>query len=438
MRRELRIRLVAACLLVLLALLGVQFATADPGANDVRSTDSNYTGDTLVTVQGYGWGQDDGNAFIVTPDGEIVWKYDPPNARVFDAEVLDDGTILVSLAHPLPASDCPESQLDVRPGRCVQNRVLELDPARNNTVVWEYSWYDEFIEHHEVHDADRLANGSTAIADMGNDRAFVVDESGDVVWQWNATEHLGPGSSFRERYGGPSRTGPESDWTHMNDIDRLDNGNFQLSIRNFDVVIEVDPETNDIVGVVGRPSAGTNDDVLFDRQHNPHRIETSDTLLVADSENDRVVEIDGDGDVVWSFGGSDILQWPRDADRLPNGHTLVTDTLGNRIVEVDEDGTIVWEYVVREDGRRGFPYEADRIGVSEEPDEAPPGWRLTGRVADSSGVTAQLQRYEAELLTFLPLWIGRFELLLVGTAVLVVSVGLVDAAVLGVRRLGGE
>jgi hypothetical protein len=38
----------------------------------------------------------------------------------------------------------------------------------------------------------------------------------------------------------------------MNDIDQLPNGNSQLSIRNFDVIVEVNPETNRIVDVIGQ------------------------------------------------------------------------------------------------------------------------------------------------------------------------------------------
>ena len=37
------------------------------------------------------------------------------------------------------------------------------------------------MENHEVHDADRLPGGGTAIADVGNDRAFVVNQSGKIV-----------------------------------------------------------------------------------------------------------------------------------------------------------------------------------------------------------------------------------------------------------------
>lgn len=324
-------------------------------------------GNTLITVQTYDWfGSNSGEALIVAPDGRRVWTYDPPDSRVFDAEVTDNDTVLTSFATAVTGEDCPAAYRSDVEQDCVHNRVVELDPT-SNTVVWEYDWYDAFIQHHEVHDADRLENGQTAIIDMGNDRAFTVDRDGEITWSWHATDYLGAGSDFREQYGGPEQESPESDWTHMNDIDQLPNGNFQLSIRNFDTVLVVDPRTNDIVDVVGGPG----DDSLLNRQHNPQRLDAK-TMLIADSENNRVVGIDTDTEEIqWLYDGpTDLgLQWPRDADRLPNGNTLITDSRNFRVLEVDPEGQVVWRHSLRD--RRAIVYDTDRIGVPEESTAGP-------------------------------------------------------------------
>ncbi|RRJ30335.1 aryl-sulfate sulfotransferase [Halocatena pleomorpha] len=319
-------------------------------------------GNTLITIQTHDWfGSNSGAARIVAPNGTTVWTYDQPNSRVFDGEVTDNDTVLMSVATEVTGDDCPEAYRSGAEESCVHNRVVELDPA-DNTVVWEYDWYDAFIAHHEVHDADRLDDGQTAIIDMGNSRAFTVDQDGDITWSWNATDHLSAGSAFQEQYGGPPQEHPEADWTHMNDIDKRPNGNFQLSIRNFDAVLEVDPRTNDIVDVIGKP--GNTD--LLNQQHNPQRLD-NDTMLVADSENNRVIELDTDTEEIhWLYDGPADrgLQWPRDADRLPNGNTLVTDSRNFRVLEINPNGTIVWRYSLRDS--RGIVYEADRLGVPEE------------------------------------------------------------------------
>jgi len=61
------------------------------------------------------------------------------------------------------------------------------------------------------------------------------------------------------------------------------------------------------------------------------------------------------------------LTWPRDADRLPNGHTLITDTKGGRVVEIDEQGEVVWN-LTREGHSRGefAAYEAERLNTGDE------------------------------------------------------------------------
>jgi len=412
-------RLVVPLVVLLLAgsLLGAQAvshsapvgATLPADAEDARP----YPGDTLIGVQAKGWfGNDNGTAIVVNPDGETVWEYDPPDSRVFDVEALENGNVLASVA-TVETEDCPDR---VAGGdRCVHNRVVELDYP-NTTVVWSYEWWDVYPEHHEVHDADRLATGETAIVDMGNNRAFTVDREGRITWQWNATEHLSEGTPFFEEYvpdGSAEefrKGGPETDWTHMNDVDRLESGNYQLSIRNFDVVIEVDPETNEIVDVIGAPTRHR----TMNEQHNPMRIESDGTLLVADSENDRVVEVDTETEeIVWRYDGTgsgELLQWPRDADRLPNGNTLVTDSRNFRVLEVGPNGSVVWRYEMK--AERGIVYEADRLGVEEEPDGVPSGRDLTGRSsAGLLGSTLATVEGWMGFVPFLPVWVGVPELL---------------------------
>ncbi len=427
---ERRRRVALAVVVVLsVALLGLQAATAggtvgpegptaDPGSHPAPA--DGERGRTLISVQSFGGFGNNGRAMIVDADNNVVWQFDPPDTRVFDAEVVDGGNILVSTAKKVPAADCPAEHLerDRFDDHCVRNRVLELEYP-SNAVVWNYSWYDETIHWHEVHDADRLANGETAIIDMGNNRAFTVAQNGTITWSWSAERHLGEGSQFRERYGGPEKRVTEGDWTHMNDIDRLSNGHFQLSIRNFDVVVEVDPETNEVVDVVGRPGNHT----VMQEQHNPMRLPASGTLLVADSENDRVVEVDVEtGEVVWTYGGTGLTNWPRDADRLPNGNTLVVDTYNNRVVEVTPAGDVVWQHrvAVREDGTRelGLPYEADRLSLDGErlAEEQVPNGSVAapggdGRTSNGGFLARHFYRVQGWVSLYLPVWVGVPELL---------------------------
>lgn len=452
--------------------------TNDSGPDDGEESDGvatrNRSG-VLVSVQSYGgFGENNGRAVLVQ-DGDVVWSFAPEDSRVFDAELLENGNVLVSYATHLPASECPEEHLEYKPDRCVRNNVVELDYDTKD-VVWEYRWLDAFINHHEVHDSDRLPSGETAIVDMGNDRAFVVDESGSVVWEWSAREQIGPGTDFWEEFGGPSRPAPESDWTHMNDIDRTDDGDFLLSIRNFDVVLEVNRSTKEIEHVTGQPR-GTDKEVegrepILDDQHNPMLVGNESHVVVADSEADRIVEVNrSSGEVVWTFREG--LLWPRDADRLPNGNTLVTNSLRYEVEEVTPEGEVVWRYEVAWNGKRGIPYEADRVSIPEEPDgmpvlgestaaatttpdagpsdpqgepsatetSAPTGTASTGNggsgetdAEENGGFVDRLGGYA---FLYLPFWVGTFELVLVGGVALVGVIAALDGAAYAVGRLRG-
>jgi hypothetical protein len=420
-----RLRYLALTFVVFSAFLGYQAVTADQSVHAETVDDGPYPGNTLISIQSYGL---NGKLIEVNEKNEVVWEYDPPNSRVFDAEQIENGNILVGVTTKLPPEKCPAEQLQVNSKQCIQAKVLELDYETRN-VVWNYSWYDEYITHHEVHDVDRLDNGQTAIIDMGNDRAFTVDRSGEITWEWHAENHLGEGTEFRKKYGGPPNPGGERDWTHMNDIDRLRNGNFQISVRNFDVVIEVDPKTNRIVDVVGEPG---NHSVMRE-QHNPDRLEQWNTLLVADSQNDRVVELNAStGKVVWQYGGKKLLHWPRDADRLPNGNTLIVDTFNNRVLEINPDGEVVWRY----EGVM-MPYTADRLTVPENSTDTVSGADFESRFSDSDAATGLLQQAEAYASFVFPMWVRLPELFTLAGMVVVGLWLVVELAVVAYRDYAG-
>ena len=407
--RRIRVLLLAIAAVVLaVGLVGQVLVASDELTASTRDAKAAPTpGNTLISIQSY---SEYGRVIEVTPEGDVLWAFDPPDSRVFDAEVLDDGNVLVSLATKRAPEECPAAQLQSEDNGCVQNRVLELDYGSKD-VVWKYTWYDEYMENHEVHDADRLPGGGTAIADMGNDRAFVVNRSGEIVWEWQAENHLAQGTPFYRQYGGEPDPGGEADWTHLNDIDRLPDGDFQLSIRNFDTVIETDRESKEIVDVIGQPGSHS---YLYE-QHDPNRVAGGETVLIADSENDRVVEIDTNTEaIVWEFGGDGLLTWPRDADRLPNGNTLIADTQNDRVIEVNPAGEIVWRY-------RGvdFVYSADRIGVSEDANSYPSARGYDDRVVTDpiSGTLRTLRSYAQFVV---PPWMGGSEAL---TALLLALVG---------------
>jgi hypothetical protein len=131
-------------------------------------------------------------------------------------------------------------------------------------------------------------------------------------------------------------------------------------------------------------------------QHNPTYLETDDgrpVILVADSENDRVVEYtctervgeECEWERTWEVGAGQ-LDWPRDANRLPNGNTLITDSRNHRVVEVTPTGRIVWEAYAP-----WGPFSAERAGAGNDGVRSPTmhdlGYRGSYNLTGTAGLT---------------------------------------------------
>jgi len=226
---------------------------------------------------------------------------------------------------------------------------------------------------------------------MDRDRIFTVD--GDqITWQWNA-------SSFYEAPEDPTRR----DWLHINDVDVVDESHYLVSVRNANQILLIE-RGEGVAEVINADDGGSDDTclgrgklfdadgdgdvrcgdpaVLYD-QHNPQWIDDG-AVLVADSENDRVVELhrneeSGDWEPAWTLTEAEgvELNWPRDADRLDNGNTLITDTRNARLLEVTPNGTVVWSHRTG-----GIPYEAERLPEGER---AGADRYERGEVADPDG-----------------------------------------------------
>jgi hypothetical protein len=227
--------------------------------------------------------------------------------------------------------------------------VFEIDRAGN--IVWSYE--DRKISH----DADRLPSGNTLFVfgaddQKGDAQVKEVNPEGEIVWSWYAKDHFDK-PPYRDIY--------LEGWTHANAVTRLSDGNTLISLRNFNLTVEVAPEGE----VVWSYDWGA----IGDCPHDPEVLPNGNILIALwvrpgiPAGPNRAVEVDTEtGEVVWEFE----LAGVRDADRLPNGNTLITG--GIHIVEVTPDGEVVWRLGVRGvtlsrlDHGRWF-YKAKRIGI---------------------------------------------------------------------------
>ena len=333
----------------LLVIVGVNVA-ASTGADDSTLQRGTVTepadNTTVVSVQGYtfeGSTNDKKPARLITASERATteWTYTSrqgSNAWFFDVDPLDNGNLLV---------------VSPRSGETV---IYELNPETEERI-WERT-----LPFEDTHDADMLSEDELVIGHMrawnetsevSNDEVVIYNLTTDeITWRWRLRDH----------YPNSTDGGMNADWSHLNDVDQVGEHRLLLSPRNFDQAIVIDRRTDEIVRRLGQDD----DYSVLNEQHNPDYLAGENgtpTMLVADSGNDRVVEyarLNGSWEQTWEVG-ADSLQWPRDADRLPNGNTLIVDSLNHRVIEVTPTGEIVWEYYAT-----WGPYDAERLGTGDE------------------------------------------------------------------------
>ena len=412
--------LFAAVSLVLAGPLVGGFLTAGPSPNQTYDRAFARSGDvggqvvppsggvTVVTVQRGDMRDLSGEIVAFRPNGSVLyhsqrystyWDVDP--------SVRGNRSVTYVATKWLNESVCGGGPMLSDRGDCRRNVVERVNLTTGETT----RLYAHRMEGGRWHDVDVINETHILVGDIGAEAAFIVNTtSGIRTWTWTAESELpitGGGSYDR-------------DWVHLNDVEYLDDGRIMLDLRNQDKVVFLDRSR----GIVDSWTLGSEDryEVLRE-QHNPDYIPKSEggpAVLVADSENDRIVEYqreNGSWNRTWVWSDRR-MQWPRDADRLPNGNTLVTDTIGDRVFEVNEDGEVVWSMAIDR------AYEAERLGTGDESANAPSAARAnldSRRAANASGVAA---RFEATVRRFVPIetqnallgyffpwWMGFYDVL---------------------------
>lgn len=312
---------------------------------------SGQRGLTVVATQGFYVSGQTAEIAAITPNGTVVHFND--SYRVyFDVDQVpgERYTVEYVAARQFEPSECTQFESK----RCTRNVVnrVNLTTGEQETV---YAEMTPRIYSARWHDVDRINDTHLVVADIINDSVYTVDTRDNlIVREWNASER------YTRDQGGKA-----GDWTHINDVEVLPDGRIVASLRNMDSVVFLNQSSGEWV-MDESWTLGSDDDheTLFE-QHNPDYVpeeQGGPAVLVGDSENTRVVEyqrVDGEWIETWSW--RDVrLQWPRDADRLPNGNTLIVDTNGNRLVELDGNGEVVWSTDM------GMPYDVERIGTGDE------------------------------------------------------------------------
>jgi len=252
--------------------------------------------------------------------------------------------------------------------------IQELDAESN--LIWEYK--NDALHH----DFDVLPNDNIAVLEwvkiptekitsvvggrsgtefnkeeIFTDRILEVDRDKNVVWSWNALDHIGP-----EEFKIPEMF-PRDQWSHANSIKYIKSDPFfseeayLVSMRYFNTVFLISRKTGEIIW---RSPQG-----LLGHQHDATFLESGNILIFNNAFHtsvslnyfnygSSVIEINPvTNKVEWEFsGGSNPLDKARltevilsGAQRLSNGNTLITLGTTGHLLEVTKEGKVVWDMV---------------------------------------------------------------------------------------------
>jgi hypothetical protein len=291
------------------------------------------------------------HATLVDPDGRVIqrWHHDE---GIQYARLLPNGHLEM---RTLPPEDAGGAE---KIGGS-SGAIVELD--WKSQVVWEYrnpllhhDWLRLANGNLLVLLWEKLPEGvgeqirgGHAHADdpdrMWGDVLREITPGGECVREWRSWEHL----SFEADRICPLESHKE--WTHANSIALMPSGDWLISFRLTSTVAIIDSSTGAFRWRWGAEQ--------LSHQHHASWLENGHVLIFDNGCHrkrgpnfSRVVEVDPETDeIVWSYQHETIVAFysfmVSGAERMPNGNTFITEGASGRLFEVTPSGETVWEYV---------------------------------------------------------------------------------------------
>jgi hypothetical protein len=235
----------------------------------------------------------------------------------------------------------------------------------------------------------------------GSDQAVVnvswiqkLDANNNVAYEWRSDDHFQVGDAAQDILNGIGATYVDP-W-HINSMDLEDDGTLIVSLRNMDMIIKLNPATNNIIWYWGAstnyfPNVVTTNDIdgLFSHQHNVHRIENGNILMldngnlhtppVTQPKQYTLDETTLKANLIWYYthpqvnGFNMFTKQQGNAIRFSNGNTFIGYGLPNVLglyngAEIDANKNIVWEFRFKDSTEysyRVYKYDWNPTGVAE-------------------------------------------------------------------------
>ena len=249
-----------------------------------------------------------GPPFATDQQGNVIWYY-PADFTLLSRPESDGRFLAVVSTQPISGFGQILREIDV-----AGNTLRETNVARVNEQLAGMGKRTIGLFHH---DALGLPNGGVAVlatteqimtgvqgpgpVDIIGDLIVVLDQDFQVVWTWDAFDHLDPHrqATLGETCPGlgcpPLRLASSAhDWLHGNALEIAGDGNLLYSSRHQDWIVKIDfrggQGTGDVVWRLGKDGDfqmnSSDDSPWFSHQHGPRfSPENGTTLAVFDDSN---------------------------------------------------------------------------------------------------------------------------------------------------------
>ncbi|MFK7805448.1 MAG: aryl-sulfate sulfotransferase [Anaerolineae bacterium] len=304
---------------------------------------------------------------LIDMHGRVVksWQFDGISPNM--AKFLPNGNLFISAmivadlnrANAVAENDYSDPDMAVYQLGGIYTSLREYDWDGN--LIWHY---DQPRMHHDFHifnngdilfpqwvvipeDIAATVQGGYRNAErpqiMFGDDLVRINRKGEEVDRWHTWEMLDPVDDPI----GPLQSGVE--WSHMNSVDVMPDGQFVCSLCENSRVILIDPEERKITWKLGDPT--------ISMQHDATPVPGGNIQIFDNGRNrplalpySQIIEVDPKtSEIVWRYKPGVPEQFYSahisSAQRLSGGNVLICEGATGRLFEVTRTGEIVWEWM---------------------------------------------------------------------------------------------
>jgi hypothetical protein len=315
-------------------------------------------------------------AVIFNGDGEIVWYHSfvTTGLQVSDLMMQPNGNFTAFIGNTSGFNPLPGYYVEVTPageevhtysapsGYYMDDHEIRLTGSGASKKAHYFTF--------DMRDTDLTSIGGNESVQVAGHQIVRENAAGATEFKWDAWDNIGIDEWVGDD-GSKANRNP-TDFDHPNALSFDQSGNYLVSWRNLDQVVDIDSQTGQVLWRVG----GTKGEYTFindpqdgfRKQHSP-KILPNGNLLVYDNgtgsnpQESRAVEYKLDhvaktATMVWEYRHvpaiyTGFVGW---VERLENGSTWVAFALAGRVVEVTPSGAVTWEAQLNVNGANAFVY----------------------------------------------------------------------------------